>query len=204
MATRAGMNVKTIDAQVNGQEADWKTLKGHHVAIGENGEIVAGGIPNTGIGANHNSKIDASKSPDKNKGKSWSKLTSKEREERKKDLFSQIHGRKPNDPKIAKNINKAVEAYKNIKDKVKNHEKITEEEFDEWKENSLYIEFADFGGYSKFNSWMNKNLGKSRLDQKLDFVLRRSNTLNDIKNSEDIWDEDYAKGSERGKNKVLF
>lgn len=199
--------IRTKDAKVNGEEAEWRTLKGHHVAVGENGEIVAGGIPNTNIGANHNTKVDASKSPDKSGkkgGKSWSKLSQEDRDKRRREIRSEAYLSKPNDPKIAKNINKAVEAYKNIKDKVKKKEKITEKEFDEWKENSNYIDYADFGGYKKRDSWMKKNLGRSRLDEKLDFILNRANTLNDIEEAEAAWDRSYAYGSEQGKNKVLF
>ena len=33
---------KTCDAMVNGKEADWKTVRGQHVAFGANGELVAG------------------------------------------------------------------------------------------------------------------------------------------------------------------
>lgn len=39
----------TKDEEVNGEEAEWKTVKGNHIAVGEGGEIVAGGVPGTDL-----------------------------------------------------------------------------------------------------------------------------------------------------------
>lgn len=54
------MSTWTADAEVNGKEANWITIKGHKVAIGEGGNVVAGGVPGTNIGKN-NSKTSKSK-----------------------------------------------------------------------------------------------------------------------------------------------
>lgn len=43
------VKVFTKDEEVNGKEANWKTVKGHHIAVGKGGEIVAGGVPGTDL-----------------------------------------------------------------------------------------------------------------------------------------------------------
>lgn len=43
------VKIFTRDEEVNGEEAEWKTVNGNHIAVGEGGEIVAGGVPGTDL-----------------------------------------------------------------------------------------------------------------------------------------------------------
>lgn len=132
--------VKVKDDKVNGKEAEWRTIKGHHIAVGEGGEVVAGGVPGTNIGAKQSgNKIKPEK---KN---SSSKIDQSWREELRFDVNADYENRKVEENKEGHTLLEELDS--NEAKKIIN-KKINEKNPSEMSKND-YNEMIEQFGFSK-------------------------------------------------------
>ena len=169
--------IKASDALVNGQEAEWRTIKGHHIAIGENGEIVAGGIPNTSIGAKQklNNAIESANSQ---QNKNWVSMSKQDREDFSKKAFEKYGEMTLKDPELVEKVEEASKAFKKIKKEYDKNSEFSEELFSEFKKAFECVEYGDFG--KKWQSMLNKYFGSDRDSIEFLEALRRTNSAEDI------------------------
>lgn len=147
----------------------------------KNGEIVAGGIPNTNIGANHNSKVDASKSSNKTGKKSWSEMSKEERKSAESVAFEKYGDMTIKDRELKQKIEEASNTFKEIKKSYNKTGEIPDELFDNFKKSFLCVEMGDYGrdGWKKM---LNNKFGKEHNDVEMLNVLRKSNSAIDVEN----------------------